>query len=659
MKKISKSKFVKIADLIVLIVIVLLGLFAFLHIREKKLKDYPYTHVDEVYEVKQSEWTMLVYMCGSDLEYRSGLCSKNINDMLLAAPGNDLQVAIETGGTSKWHGEYFTNNQTDLPKDGALDRFIVEGNRLTRIDEVETSSMVNKDTLCDFLKWGMKNAPANHYILVLWDHGSGSAIGYGRDMLYTKEKAMSVTDIAKAIEESGIKLDILGFDACLMGGVETGVALSDSAQYMIASEETEPGDGWNYKELIAYLDNNKDATSYSIAEIIINDYIKVGDTLSLIELNKVPAVRDALYDYLSRPCTFAELSKIRTNTKSFGKEMFDIIDIGDYIEKSQEYDTIGNLSDTTKEKLNKVILSLKEAVVINGSRNGDTCGLSFYYPYKFPNNYEEKADYLTDNQLWSPKSRTYFDTFINSLLEGAEVQSDLTGELVEIDDEYAVILNHDEFNRLSDVRLTVFLNEGDANLLQGYDFYFDHTVEDDKDYLWYFNPGTQLYFEDDRVAFFATDYIERDNGTFELRGNIPARLNNETNILINIRFDENHMLDANILGYTVTDDLSDGISSRDYLEFKVGDKIEFLFDYYDKDMKYIKTDTYSENLSYTFGRDYKANPPEIAYYPSSREDRVICYTITDIYLNEYITEGRLFEKSNQIDEDIKVNTFIE
>ena len=47
------------------------------------------------------------------------------------------------------------------------------------------------------------------------------------------------------------QLDIIGFDACLMAQNSVSVTLAPLAHYLLASQELEPGHGWDYNSLRA------------------------------------------------------------------------------------------------------------------------------------------------------------------------------------------------------------------------------------------------------------------------------------------------------------------------------------------------------------------------------------------------------------------------
>ena len=113
-------------------------------------------------------------------------------------------------------------------------------------------AMSNPDTLKDFLEWGMKEYPAKHYMVVVQGHGTGAA-----GVLSDKDGSMSLPTMEKTLkdvrEDTGVKPDILVFDACLMGGTEVAYQMKDTADIMIASQEVERGFTIPYQKPVSYL----------------------------------------------------------------------------------------------------------------------------------------------------------------------------------------------------------------------------------------------------------------------------------------------------------------------------------------------------------------------------------------------------------------------
>ena len=126
---------------------------------------------------KKGDKTVFIYMCGSNLETKQGLAGKNIDEILTASVGDDVNIVIETGGAATWRSHNIDNN--------ALQRYEVAGGSLNLIESLPNGNMGESETLGNFLKWGMENYPAEHNMLVFWDHGGGSAKGVCFDENYS------------------------------------------------------------------------------------------------------------------------------------------------------------------------------------------------------------------------------------------------------------------------------------------------------------------------------------------------------------------------------------------------------------------------------------------------------------------------------------------
>lgn len=124
-------------------------------------------------------WTVFVYLCGSDLESRiffgGGMATDDIEEMCKASASDNVRFVIETGGCSYWHDD---NIDSDV-----LGRYVVENGKLKSAGEVKQASMGKTSTLTKFLKWGIKNYPAEKMGVIFWDHGGGSLSGVCFDEL--------------------------------------------------------------------------------------------------------------------------------------------------------------------------------------------------------------------------------------------------------------------------------------------------------------------------------------------------------------------------------------------------------------------------------------------------------------------------------------------
>ena len=174
------------------------------------------SHTEEIPDNKPalSGSTIFIYMCGSNLETKQGLAGKNIDELLKAEVGDDLHIVIQTGGAKTWrsHGIDAT----------AAQRYEIKNGELRLLDTLTQLNMGEAQTLTDFLSWGQENYSADRNMLILWDHGGGSAKGVCFDENYSFD-SLTLTELHTALENTKLKtkFDIIGFDACLMASVET------------------------------------------------------------------------------------------------------------------------------------------------------------------------------------------------------------------------------------------------------------------------------------------------------------------------------------------------------------------------------------------------------------------------------------------------------
>ena len=226
-----------------------------------------------------AEMTIMIYMIGSNLESDNGAATKDLQEIINANFGSDVKVVVQTGGTKTW--------KNNVVKGGTVERYELKSGKISRLGTVQNKCMVDYGNLADFIYWTATNYPARHNALILWDHGGGTLGGFGYDELYP-EKRLQLADIAEALETAAVHFDWIGFDACLMATVEAACVLAPYADYMIASEESEPAVGWYYTNWLNALGKNPRMTSVALGKRIIDDYtatVKAGQfTLSMIDL---------------------------------------------------------------------------------------------------------------------------------------------------------------------------------------------------------------------------------------------------------------------------------------------------------------------------------------------------------------------------------------
>ena len=183
----------------------------------------------------------------------------------------DVNVVIETGGASVW--------QNDVVDAYKLQRWVYNSEGLQLIDEQPSASMGQAQTLADFLAVCQDELSRRASTAVLfWNHGGGSVSGAAFDELYDLDSltldemyaAFSSVWTPSADEQP---LELIGFDTCLMATVDVAYTFSDIAKYLVASEETEPANGWYYSQWVGTLaEEPDDGRRGSLAEIICDAY---------------------------------------------------------------------------------------------------------------------------------------------------------------------------------------------------------------------------------------------------------------------------------------------------------------------------------------------------------------------------------------------------
>ena len=193
---------------------------------------------------KGKSFTLLIYMVGSDLESLDGAASSDLKEIMAANPSGGLRVLAQTGGATRWY--------TDGISSELIQRYEISGGQLKHLEDTDNQQMSDPACLHDFLAWGIETAPADRYGVILWNHGAGTILGYGFDEYYPDE-SLSLADLYQAFSGIPAHFAFVGFDACLMGTLETAVTFSPYADYLIASEEYEPSTGWFYTDWVKQL----------------------------------------------------------------------------------------------------------------------------------------------------------------------------------------------------------------------------------------------------------------------------------------------------------------------------------------------------------------------------------------------------------------------
>jgi len=244
---------------------------------------------------KQS-WTYMVYIGGDN-----NLSEAAIHDIAeMKKVGSDAKINIVVQAE-------FSLKYGQLPYStykGETMRYLIQTNTaLSGGTSIGNVDMGSPQSLSAFINWAKTTYPADHYALVIWDHGAGwktASLNTRRNLLRgaiqdeTSDSFMSLPDLAKAVRDSGVHFDLINFDACLMAMYEVAYEFKGLVDYLVFSEETEPGDGDPYDTILKDLKTDPAMTGRTLATTIVNNYYNFyasqrtdGITKSAVDMSKL------------------------------------------------------------------------------------------------------------------------------------------------------------------------------------------------------------------------------------------------------------------------------------------------------------------------------------------------------------------------------------
>ena len=325
--------------------------------------------------------TLMVYMCGTDLESRSGMGTADLQEMLAADLGKNMNLLVYTGGCSGWRNNQVSSKTNQI--------WQVKNGKLACLEkDLGAVSMTDPSTLYGYIRWCEKTFPASRYGLILWDHGGGSVSGYGYDEKFASTGSMSLFGVDQALKDAGVKFDFVGFDACLMATAETALMLTEHADYLIASEETEPGVGWYYTDWLTALGKNPSMPTIELGQQIVDSFVETCTqkcrgqltTLSVIDLAELEAtLPQALADFSRSTSRMIEAKEYQTvsNARNGAREFAQSSKI-DQVDLVHLAKNLGTKEGTALAE------ALLGAVKYNRTSSNMTnaYGISIYFPYR-------------------------------------------------------------------------------------------------------------------------------------------------------------------------------------------------------------------------------------------------------------------------------------
>ena len=418
----------------------------------------------------EGSWSIYWYVCGSDLESEHGAATDDLAEMMEVTLPDHVKVIIQTGGASEWQ-----NNTMDASK---LQRWLYDSEGMYLIDEQPIANMGDPQTLTDFLIYAKDNYPADRTAVILWDHGGGSVDGVCCDELYEFD-SLELPELYTAFrdvwqpDKSDPALELIGFDACLMATVDVANTFKEFVHYMVASEETEPGNGWKYSGWLSALAEDPSMEGDELGKAICDAYYEgcveeeTADlaTLSLTDLSKISSLLDAydlwgqeaFIDTMEDPSVLAQFGRAAAESENYGgntreQGFYNLVDLGHLAGKTASF----------LPSAQNVLHALQECVLykINGDYRSESTGLSCYYSYN-----GDTDDYDGFANLGTSPAFRYLYSFA------------LTGELGEGSEQYLDKLNIREVPEVttiyntdwSEIPLTLDEESGSAILDLGFD----------------------------------------------------------------------------------------------------------------------------------------------------------------------------------------------
>lgn len=358
-----------------------------------------------------AKWRVLVYMAGDDrnprgIEYA---ISQDLGEIKQVGSTDSVHFVVQTDdATGSASYRYHLRKGTDLAAD-----------RIERFNgDLNTGST---KTLVDFVRWAHRTFPAERTALVLWGHGSGhddqnvyravrgsvsprtaarlarrrlgffsgtrrsileqgTTRGYGYDD--TARDFLDNTELRKALlqirEILGRSLDVLGFDACLMAMIEVAYQIRDVADTLVASEMTEPGNGWWYNRAFRRLPVNPGILPHDLAKDIVSAYraaYRDDLTLSAIDLSKIVPLSERMTAW-TEAADEADFHLLRRSALDCSPSGSDAgyCDLGTFLDAASDRRYKGSNEAKAAAK------ALKKAIV---AACGRASGLTIYAPGNF------------------------------------------------------------------------------------------------------------------------------------------------------------------------------------------------------------------------------------------------------------------------------------
>lgn len=362
----------------------------------------------EVQAAPVKEWTIMVYVNGkNDLERYALL---DMNEMEMIGSSDKVNIVTEVGraaGYDSSDGDWVGTRRYLVRKDdntSAVTSPVVA--------DLGKTDMGDYNQVIAFGKWAKANYPAKKYMLLLWNHGSGwskSVAGITKGISYDSETGHHLNTPQMGLALQGIGgVNVYGSDACLMQMPEVDYEIKPYVEYIVGSEETEPGDGYTYNTFLGPIVGNPSMTAEELGRQAVNAYADhyagEGATQSLLKASALDGFVGLVNEFVNAAMASGEkelvksaVSQAQSYAVADNKDMWHFLSLYAASSSSLEVKAkAGNLQSYLTGKL----------VVYNrasGKYSGKSMGLSVYMP-------ERSMNAAYGELAWARAS--YWDEFV-------------------------------------------------------------------------------------------------------------------------------------------------------------------------------------------------------------------------------------------------------
>lgn len=481
--------------------------------------------------------TFMIYMVGSDLETNIGAATMDIIQILEAE--TDLEwnnILIMTGGAQEWLNDTISADKTEI--------YEITEDDIIRVWDSPALNMAAPGTLTAFLDFCTQNYESDAYSLIMWNHGAGPNFGFGYDEI--SGEILSIPSLVSSLENSSFgadnKLEIIGFDACLMGSVEIAYALSDFASYLISSQDVIPAWGWDYG---FFGEIEPDMTAEEIAILIIDMYFDfcediytlrpdftIDTTLSCLNLENVGELELELNNLYAKAggmldaSSFPTASNVRNNVKEFG-----------YVNPAFSYDLVDirHLGQLMKndypDEAERLLTALDNLITHNKANIPNANGVSLYFPFNNKELLNELAEFYTGFNF-ADDYAGFMQKFVALLQDDTEVEWNLSKVPVERGEDattYSIQLTPEQVETYASAAYYIvqYYNDTEHGTMDGYYFVFncsDVTLEDDGRLTAHYEGKTQMLYDPEDDSTFGITMLQMEKTDTYVRYAVPTTL---------------------------------------------------------------------------------------------------------------------------------------